>query len=193
MINSYVLTITLRIDLSKKQVREVKMPKHLKDCGLWSLMDPIRVLARVGIVLTTPSHETFYYSYRLEYHCTNNITEYKALILGLNLAIDKGVTHLRVIGDLDLIVSQVLLDFVAKNEKLKKYHDFARSIAKSFEMVTIKVVPREENHVADALVVSASTLQPCDGPLQNLCKMEVLFRPSIHDKLEHWQVFEDDD
>jgi hypothetical protein len=57
-----------------------------------------------GIVLTTPSKETFYYSYRLEYHCTNNVVEYKALIIGLNLAINKGVTHLRVIGDSDLIV-----------------------------------------------------------------------------------------
>jgi hypothetical protein len=28
-----------------------------------------------GILLTTPSKETFYYSYRLEYHCTNNIAE----------------------------------------------------------------------------------------------------------------------
>jgi hypothetical protein len=45
----------------------------------------------VGIVLTTPSNETFYYSYRLEYQCTNNIVEYEALILGLNLAIDKGI------------------------------------------------------------------------------------------------------
>ena len=59
--------------------------------------------------------------------------------------------------------------------------------------MSIEVVPREENHVADALVVSASTLQPCDGPLRDLCKMEVLFRPSIPDNLEHWQVFEDDD
>jgi ribonuclease HI len=146
-----------------------------------------------GIVLTAPSKETFYYSYRLEYHCTNNVVEYEALIIGLNLAIDKGVTHLKVIGDSDLIVSQVLLDFTAKNERLKRYRDFARSIAKSFEIVSIKAVPREENYVADALVVSASTLQPCDGPLQNLCKMEVLFRPSIPDNLEHWQVFEDDD
>jgi ribonuclease HI len=146
-----------------------------------------------GIVLTTPSKETFYYSYRLEYHCTNNVVEYEALIIGLNLAIDKGVTHLKVIGDSDLIVSQVLLDFAAKNERLKRYRDFTRSIAKSFEIVSIKAVPREENYVADALVVSASTLQPCDGPLQNLCKMEVLFRPSIPDNLEHWQVFEDDD
>jgi ribonuclease HI len=100
--------------------------------------------------LTTPSKETFYYSYRLEYHCTNNVAEYEALILGLNLAIDKGVTHLRVIRDSDLIVSQVLLDFAAKNERLKRYRDFARSIANSFEMVTIKAVPREKNYVADA-------------------------------------------
>jgi ribonuclease HI len=147
----------------------------------------------VGIVLTTPSREAFYYSYRLEYHCTNNIVEYEALILGLNLAIDKGVTYLRVKGDSDLIVSQVLLKFATKNEKLKKYRDFAQSLSKSFKIVSIEAIPREENYVADALAVSASTLQPCDGPLRDLCKMEVLFRPSIPDNLEHWQVFEDDD
>jgi ribonuclease HI len=146
-----------------------------------------------GIFLTAPSKETFYYSYRLEYHCTNNVAEYEYLIIGLNLAIAKGVTHLKVIGDSDLIVSQVLLDFAAKNDRLKRYRDFARSIVKSFKMVSIKVDPREENYVADALVVSATTLQPCDGPLQNSCKMEVLFRPSILDNLEHCQVFEDDD
>jgi hypothetical protein len=73
----------------------------------------------VGIVLTTPSGEAFYYSYRLEYHCTNNIAEYEALILGFNLAIDKGVTYLRAKGDSDLIVSQVLMKFATKNEKLK--------------------------------------------------------------------------
>jgi ribonuclease HI len=69
----------------------------------------------IGIVLTTPSKETFYYSYRLQYHCIKNIFEYEALILGLNLEIDKSITHLRVIGDSDLIVSQVLLDFASKN------------------------------------------------------------------------------
>jgi ribonuclease HI len=79
-----------------------------------------------GIVLTAPSKETFYYSYRLEYHCTNNVVEYEALIIGLNLAIDRGIRHLRVIGDSDLIVSQVLLNFSTKNERLKRYRDFAR-------------------------------------------------------------------
>jgi ribonuclease HI len=146
-----------------------------------------------GVVLTAPSGEVFYHSYRLEFRCTNNVAEYEALILGLNLAIDKGVTILEVKGDSDLIVSQVLMRFATKNEKLKKYRDVAQTLSKSFRKVSIEVVPREENHVADALAVSASTLQPCEGPLHDLCKMEVLFRPSVPDNLEHWQVFEDDD
>jgi hypothetical protein len=143
--------------------------------------------------LRAPSYEAFYYSYKLEYQCTKNIVEYEALILGLNLAIKKGVTYLRVKGDSDLVVSQVLLKFSTKNGKLKKYQYFAQSLSKSFKIILIESIPREENYVADALAISASTLQPCDGPLRDLCKMEVLFKPFIPDNLEHWQVFEDDD
>jgi ribonuclease HI len=149
--------------------------------------------AGAGVVLTAPSGEVFYRSYRLEFDCTNNVAEYEALILGLNLAVDKGATTLKVKGDSDLIVSQVLKKFAAKNEKLKKYRDMAQNISKGFRKLSIEAIPREENHVADALAVSASTLQPCEGPLHDQCKMEVLFRPSIPDNLEHWQVFEDDD
>jgi ribonuclease HI len=149
--------------------------------------------AGAGVVLTAPSGEVFYRSFRLEFDCTNNVVEYEALILGLNLAIDKGATILEVKGDSDLIISQVLMRFAAKNEKLKKYRDMAQNISKTFKKMSLEAIPREENHVADALAVSASTLQPCEGPLHDQCKMEVLFRPSIPDNLEHWQVFEDDD
>jgi hypothetical protein len=142
--------------------------------------------------LTAPFGEFFYHSYRLEFHCTNNIVEYEALILGLNLAIDKGVTHLKVKGDSDLIVSEVMMRFATKNENLKKYRDMAQFLSKSFRIVSLEVVPREENHVVDALHVSASTLQPCEGPLHDLCKMEVLFRPSVPNNLEYWKIFEDD-
>jgi hypothetical protein len=89
--------------------------------------------AGAGVVLTAPSGEVFYRSYRLEFNCTNNVAEYEALILGLNLAIDKGATILEVKGDSDLIVSQVLMRFAAKNEKLKKYRDMAQNISKTFK------------------------------------------------------------
>jgi ribonuclease HI len=145
------------------------------------------------VVLTAPSGEVFYHSYRLEFWCTNKIVEYEALILGLNLAIDKSVTILEVKGNSELIVSQVLMRFSTKNEKLKRYRDVAQTLSKSFRKFSIEVVPQEENHVVDSLVVSASTLQPYQEPLHDLCRMEVLFIPFVPDNLEHWQVFEDHD
>jgi hypothetical protein len=61
--------------------------------GIWTLeFDGSRSSngSGAGVVLTAPSGEVFYRSYRLEFDCTNNVAEYEALILGLNLAIDKG-------------------------------------------------------------------------------------------------------
>jgi hypothetical protein len=71
--------------------------------GIWNLEfdgSHSSFASEAGIVLTSPSKKTFYYSYRLEYHCTNNVVEYEALIIGINLEINKGITNLKVIGDL---------------------------------------------------------------------------------------------
>jgi hypothetical protein len=59
------------------------------------------------------------------------------------LAIDKDIKYLRLKGDSDLIVSQVLEYFATKNEKLKRYHDLAQSIDESFKIISIEVIPRE--------------------------------------------------
>jgi ribonuclease HI len=81
------------------------------------------LVQELGIVLTTPSKEATYFSYRLEYDCTNNVVEYESLLIGLNLALDRNIRHLKVIGDSDLIVSQVNLKFSTKNERLRRYRD----------------------------------------------------------------------
>jgi ribonuclease HI len=94
-----------------------------------------------GVVLIAPLGEVFYHSYRLEFYCTNNVAKYEALILGLNLTIDKGVTILEVKGDSDLIMSQVLMRFSTKNEKLKRYRDVAQTLSKTFRKVSIEVIP----------------------------------------------------
>jgi hypothetical protein len=73
----------------------------------------------VGIVLRSPDNETTLFSYRLEFNCTNNIAEYEALILGINLAIDMNIKDLHVKGDSDLIVSQVNKKFAAKKPKVE--------------------------------------------------------------------------
>jgi hypothetical protein len=99
---------------------------------------------------------------------------------------------LKVIGDSDLIVSQIKKVFVAKNERLRRYRNVVLDTIELFDAFAIKVVPRERNVVVDALAVATSTLQPCRELVNGECKMEVIFRPSIPDNLEHWQVFNDD-
>jgi ribonuclease HI len=116
-----------------------------------------------GIVLVAPSHEATLFSYRLEFDCTNNIVEYEALIIGLDLALDRKIKCLRVIGDSDLVVSQVKKKFVAKNERLRKYRNSIWDTIELFDAFSIEVVPREKNHIVDALAISATTLQPTNN------------------------------
>jgi ribonuclease HI len=145
----------------------------------------------VRVVLISPDKEATLFSYRLEFDCTNNIAEYEALVLGLNLAIDMNIKSLHVRGDSNLIVSQVNMIFSAKNPRLKQYRDVVWDSIKKFDDFSIEAIPREENHLADNLAVSASTLQHFKEI--GLYKVEVNFRPSLPDNLEHWQVFDSED
>ena len=58
-----------------------------------------------SIVIESPSHKEFNFSYRLEFNATNNVAEYEALLLGLELCKEKGIKRLEVKGDSDLVIS----------------------------------------------------------------------------------------
>ena len=61
-----------------------------------------------------------------------------------------------------------------------------------FDSLNIEAIPRDQNSVADKLAVSVSTLQPSDEMLEGDCPLEINFRHSVPDNVEHWQVFKDD-
>ncbi|KAH9302736.1 hypothetical protein KI387_014319, partial [Taxus chinensis] len=58
------------------------------------------------VVLISPNSEIFPSAYKLQFDNTNNTAEYEALLLGLEIARQKGVQNLKVQGDAELIVSQ---------------------------------------------------------------------------------------
>ena len=60
------------------------------------------------------------FSSRLEFYCTNNATEYKALLLGLEFAKEMKFKKLKVVGYLYLIVRQVRSQCATKNVRMKK-------------------------------------------------------------------------
>jgi ribonuclease HI len=90
-------------------------------------------------------HVATLFSYRLEFDCTNNIVEYEALTIGLDLALDRKIKCLKVIGDFDLIVSQIKKKFTTKNERLRRYRNLILDTIELFDAFSIEVVPRDKN------------------------------------------------
>ena len=73
-----------------------------------------------GVVITSPKGKIFNFAYRLEFEATNNVAEYEALLLGLEMARDVGIKILNIKGDSDLIILQVKGQFACKCQRLKR-------------------------------------------------------------------------
>ena len=84
-------------------------------------------------------------------HCTNNIAEYKALILGLKGALHAGYKKLDVFMDSELLAKQINGSYKVKNENLKILMQEVRSLLNSFEFVQVKHVLRCHNAEADRM------------------------------------------
>ncbi|PKN36509.1 MAG: ribonuclease H [Deltaproteobacteria bacterium HGW-Deltaproteobacteria-2] len=84
-------------------------------------------------------------------HCTNNIAEYRALIMGLNGALDNGYKNLEVYLDSELLTKQINGSYRVKNENLKILMKDIRGLMASFDSVAVRHVPRLHNSHADRL------------------------------------------
>jgi ribonuclease HI len=60
--------------------------------------------ARAGVFFVSPTQETIYLSYKLEFEATNNVVEYEALVLGLKSTREMGIQKVAVFGDALLVV-----------------------------------------------------------------------------------------
>ena len=116
--------------------------------------------AGVGVVLISPTKENIHLSYKLDFKTTNNIAEYEALLLGVKDAKDMGIMYVKIFGDADLIIQQVNNIFQTKNIRLKAYRDEVLKLRDSFMFLELSYIPRDLNHLADSLAVSASLFVP---------------------------------
>ena len=86
---------------------------------------------------------------------TNNVAEYRALLLGLDRARALGVVSLEIVNDSQLVARQLTGEYKVKNEDLRLLHRQATKALSGFGRWSIRSVPRELNAVADALVNAA--------------------------------------
>ena len=86
---------------------------------------------------------------------TNNVAEYRALIAGLEKALELGLDEVGVVSDSELLVKQMTGEYRVKNEVLKKLNDEAERVARRIGEVSYTAVRREHNELADRLVNEA--------------------------------------
>ena len=82
---------------------------------------------------------------------TNNVAEYRALIAGLECALDHGATALEVRMDSELVVRQMMGVYKVKHENIKPLYGMLKALMLQIGSVHFEHVRREKNTHADAL------------------------------------------
>jgi len=104
-----------------------------------------------GAVITDDRENVIWEGKEYLGHCTNNIAEYRALILGLKGASANGYKSLEVYLDSELLAKQINGSYRVKNENLQVLMKDIRDLLDSFDFVEVKHVPRLHNSHADKL------------------------------------------
>ncbi|TYK24161.1 RNase H family protein [Cucumis melo var. makuwa] len=150
--------------------------------------------AGAGIVLISPEKHMLPYSFALAELCSNNVAEYQALIIGLQMALEIGVSFIEIYGDSKLIINQLSLQYDVKHEDLKPYFTYSRQLMERFDSVMLEHVPRTGNKRADALANLATALMMSDNEA-NVTTSHLIgeedWRQPIIEYLEHGKLQKD--
>jgi ribonuclease HI len=111
--------------------------------------------AGIGIVISDPDGNELARANDYIGEATNNVAEYRALLLGLEQASRLGTSEVRVVNDSELVARQVAGEYKVKKADLRPLHAQAIALLSRFDKWSISSVPRAENEVADLLVNDA--------------------------------------
>ena len=111
--------------------------------------------AAAAAVVSTPDDEILADATELIGTATNNVAEYRALLLGLRRAHELGATEVEVVNDSELVAKQVNGVYKVKHPAMKPLHAQALQALAAFDRWSIRSVPRAQNADADALVNQA--------------------------------------
>ncbi len=117
--------------------------------------------AAIGVVLRNGDGEVVEERAERIGKATNNVAEYRALLLGIELAAARGASEVDLVGDSELVVRQVEGRYKVKDPTMRRLHAEVKRALADFEGWTIRHVRREANADADRLVNEA--LDGLDG------------------------------
>lgn len=111
--------------------------------------------AAAAAVLATPDGDVVGEAKETIGIATNNVAEYKAVLLGVRKAAELGATEIELVNDSELVAKQLSGAYKVKHAAMKPLYAEALAALRGFERWSIRSVPRAQNADADALVNQA--------------------------------------
>ncbi len=111
--------------------------------------------AGIAAVAATPEGEALGEDSAYIGETTNNVAEYRALLLGLELAARLGAREVEVVNDSELVARQVGGQYKVKHAGLRPLFVETMNALRSFDRWSVRNVRREQNERADELVNEA--------------------------------------
>ena len=108
-----------------------------------------------GVVLLSPEGDMVECMVCLDFLTTNNEAEYKALVVGLDLAKAAGATSIVIYCDSQVVTNQVNGDYECNGERMKRYLDQVKRRIDDLKAKIIQI-PKGENEQANHLAKAAS-------------------------------------
>ncbi|XP_016743195.1 uncharacterized protein [Gossypium hirsutum] len=136
----------------------------------------------IGVVLISPSG--FPATAKLMFTYTNNVAQYEAFILALQISIDKNIRVLKVFGDSTLVVYQLRGEWETRDSKFIHYQTYVHGLIKEFDDVQFCNFPIEEYQLADALATLAAMFKVGSETKVQPIKLRVKDSPAHHAGVE---------
>jgi ribonuclease HI len=111
--------------------------------------------AAAAAVLATPDGDVVDEAHAFLGVATNNVAEYRGLLLGLERAKALGADEVEVVNDSELVAKQINGLYKVKHPDMRPLHAQAMQALGDFDRWTVRSVPRAQNVGADALVNQA--------------------------------------
>ena len=111
--------------------------------------------AAAAAVVSTPDGDVLDEAHEYLGVATNNVAEYRGLLLGLDRARALGADEVEVVNDSELVAKQVNGEYKVRHPDMRPLYDQAVQALGQFQRWSIRSVPRAQNAQADALVNQA--------------------------------------
>ena len=111
--------------------------------------------AAIGVVVASPQGDVLEEVAETIGVATNNVAEYRALIMGLERAHALGASEVEIINDSELVAKQLTGAYKVKHPAMKPLHAEAIAALRGFDSWRVRSVPRAQNARADELVNQA--------------------------------------